>query len=142
MLLGLITGALIVFIFVILVSRKKNEIKALKNKETQTENNEEEIKNFEDDFFEATQAGEKSQLFLSLASQKDSAIIRSMLQADKIPSYTEGENMNNIYGGISGTMHAVVAIKIYILQKDYDRACEILEDYLKGTGITVFEKEE
>ena len=38
--------------------------------------------------------------------------------------------MNSIYGGISGTMNAVVAIKLYILSKDYDKAYEIVKDYI------------
>lgn len=36
--------------------------------------------------------------------------------------------MNNIYGGISGTMTTVVAIKLYILCDDYDKALEIIND--------------
>ena len=38
--------------------------------------------------------------------------------------------MNSIYGGISGTMNAVVAIKLYILTKDYDKAYEIVKDFI------------
>jgi len=48
--------------------------------------------------------------------------------SEGIPSYVEGEHMNNIYGGISGTMTTVVAIKLYILCNDYEKALEIIKD--------------
>ena len=103
----------------------------------------EDLPDFEKGFFERTQAGEKSQLLLTLASQQDCAIIRSLLQAENIPSYTEGEHMNNIYGGLSGTMTTVVAIKLYILCADYDRAVDIIRNYkMDSSGYTIFDKVE
>ena len=101
----------------------------------------EDLPDFEKGFFERTQAGEKSQLLMTLASQQDCAIIRSLLQAENIPSYTEGEHMNNIYGGLSGTMTTVVAIKLYILFADYDRAVDIIKNYkMDSSGYTIFDK--
>ena len=103
----------------------------------------EDLPDFEKGFFERTQAGEKSQLLITLASQQDCAIIRSLLQAENIPSYTEGEHMNNIYGGLSGTMTTVVAIKLYILCADYDRAVDIIRNYkMDSSGYTIFDKVE
>ena len=103
----------------------------------------EDLPDFEKGFFERTQAGEKSQLLLTLASQQDCAIIRSLLQAENIPSYTEGEHMNNIYGGLSGTMTTVVAIKLYILCADYDKAVDIIKNYkMDSSGYTIFDKVE
>lgn len=95
------------------------------------ENINETIEDFDEKFFEYTRNGEKYQHFLSLSSMRDCALIRGLLQADNIPSYTEGEHMNSIYGGLAGTMNAVVAIKLYILYKDYDRAIEIIKDFLE-----------
>lgn len=97
------------------------------------ENNEEisdEIENFDKLFFEETKKGETYQHFLSLSSIRDCSLIRGLLQVEGIPTYTEGEHMNSIYGGISGTMNAVVAIKLYILSRDYDKAYEIVKDYV------------
>ena len=103
----------------------------------------EDLPDFEKGFFERTQAGEKSQLLITLASQQDCAIIRSLLQAENIPSYTEGEHMNNIYGGLSGTMTTVVAIKLYILCADYDKAVDIIKNYkMDSSGYTIFDKVE
>lgn len=117
-------------------SQKKDD----KNKEKKEG---EDLPDFEKGFFERTQAGEKSQLLLSLASQQDCAIIRSLLQAENIPSYTEGEHMNNIYGGLSGTMTTVVAIKLYILCADYDKAVDIIKNYkMDSSGYTIFDKVE
>ena len=52
--------------------------------------------------------------------------------------------MNNIYGGICGTMTTVVAIKLYILCNDYDKAVEIINDaQIKDlSGITIHPKAE
>lgn len=100
---------------------------------TEIENEEElveEIENFDKLFFEETKKGEPYQHFLSLSSIKDCSLLRGLLQVEGIPTYTEGEHMNSIYGGISGTMNAVVAIKLYILSKDYDKAYEIVKDYI------------
>ena len=100
--------------------------------------------NYEKDFFQRTQAGEKSQLLMSLASQQDCLMLRSLLYSEGIPSYVEGEHMNNVYGGISGTMTTVVAIKLYILCADYDKALEIIKDSKIGdiSGINIFPKEQ
>lgn len=122
--------------FLIVIYIKFSDIHKEKNKNSeQIDNNKEEdedsqIKDFDEDFFKATQNGEPYQQFLSLASQRDCSILRSLLQADNIPTYCEGEHMNNIYGGIAGTMNAVVAIKLYILEKDYDTAYEIVKGFI------------
>ena len=99
---------------------------------------------FEKLFFERTKAGEKSQLLMSIASQQDCLMLRSLLFSEGIPSYVEGEHMNNIYGGISGTMTTVVAIKLYILCDDYDKALEIINDAQIAdlSGITIHPKAE
>lgn len=99
---------------------------------------------FEKEFFARTEAGEKSQLLLSLASLQDCILLRSLLHADGIPSHVEGEHMNNIYGGLTGTMTSVVATKLYILCADYDKAVEIIKDSKISSlnGLTIFDKEE
>jgi len=137
--------------------KEKAALKAKANASAETAEQtvqEDEAKDFDEDFFKATQAGEPYQQLLSLASQRDCAIIRSLLQADNVPTYCEGEHMNNIYGGIAGTMNAVVAIRLYILEKDYDTAFDIVKGFLEAKvqhpitvnqevlGITVFPKAE
>ena len=108
---------LVAFYFVFIKSRKKNE----------EQSEPQDAPDFEKDFFARSEAGEKAQLFMTLASNSDCSVIRSLLYADGIPSYVEGEHMNNIYGGITGTMSTVVAIKLYIMCKDYSRAVEIID---------------
>ena len=101
------------------------------------------LSDFEKEFFARTENGEKSQLLLSLASLQDCMLLRSLLHADNIPSHVEGEHMNNIYGGLTGTMTSVVATKLYILCSDYDKAVEIIKDSKISSlnGLTIFEKE-
>jgi len=49
---------------------------------------------FEESFFENVRKGKKYQHFLNLSSQLDCMLIRSILASMKIPTYVEGENMN------------------------------------------------
>lgn len=120
-------------------NRKDN--KAEKNLEADNKTPEDSMPDFEKAFFEQTKAGELYQLFLTLASQQDCAIIRSLLNAENIPTYTEGEHMNNIYGGLTGTGTSVIGIKLYILCKDYDTAYDIVTNYKTDpSGITVHNK--
>ena len=118
---------LLVAIFAIIVYkrfRKQDDVKKIES-DADKELNE---MDFEKLFFERSKAGEKSQLLMSIASQQDCLMLRSLLFSEGIPSYVEGEHMNNIYGGISGTMTTVVAIKLYILCNDYEKALEIIKD--------------
>ena len=131
---------LIAIFSIILYMRLKDQ-----KKQINSDNDKElEEMNYEKDFFQRTQAGEKSQLLMSLASQQDCLMLRSLLYSEGIPSYVEGEHMNNVYGGISGTMTTVVAIKLYILCADYDKALEIIKDSKIGdiSGISIFPKEQ
>ena len=133
---------LLVAIFAIIVYkrfRKQDEVKKIES-DADKELNE---MDFEKLFFERTKAGEKSQLLMSIASQQDCLMLRSLLFSEGIPSYVEGEHMNNIYGGISGTMTTVVAIKLFLCN-DYDKAVEIINDaQIKDlSGITIHPKAE
>ena len=68
--------------------RKDRNINSQKKDDKNKEKKEgEDLPDFEKGFFERTQAGEKSQLLLTLASQQDCAINRSLLQAENILSY-------------------------------------------------------
>ena len=112
-----------------------------KNLEADNKTPENTMPDFEKEFFELTKAGEPYQLFLTLAAHQDCAIIRSLLNAEKIPTYTEGEHMNNIYGGLTGTGTSVIGIKLYILCKDYDTAYDIVTNYKTDpSGITIHSK--
>lgn len=119
------------------IKNRKDNKKIEDQKDNETEN----IPDFDQVFFERTQIGEPYQLFLTLATQQDCALIRGLLQAENIPTYIEGEHMNNIYGGITGNMTSVVGIKLYILCKDYDTAYDIVKNFkADSSGITIHEK--
>lgn len=87
---------------------------------------------FSKKYFDALQNGEKSQQFLVIGSQQDTSLIRSLLAADDIPTYTENENINKMYGGGATIAASAFAIKLFILTKDYDKAYEIVCDYAKS----------
>ena len=85
---------LLIAIFAILILkrfRKQDEVKKIES-DADKELNE---MDFEKLFFERTKSGEKAQLLLSIASQQDCLMLRSLLFSEGIPSYVEGEHMNN-----------------------------------------------
>ena len=135
----IIALVLIAVILLFLVFSKKSQKKALEQDFGDTE-----VEDFEKKFFERVKSGEKSQQVLSLGSQQDCALIRSLLSADGIPSYVEGEHMNNIYGGLTGSMTATVAIKLFILCSDYENAVDIIKTskLTDVNGYTILPKEE
>lgn len=87
---------------------------------------------FEEKYFERVRNGEDFQQFLVIGGQQDCGLIRSLLAADGIPSYTENENVNSMYGGTPASVTGVFAIKLYILVNDYEEAYEIVCDYVKS----------
>lgn len=95
----------------------------------------------EEKFFENVRNGKKYQHFLNLSAQIDCFMIRSMLASMDIPTYTEGENVNNIYGGASTCLTSVFKIKLYILIEDYEEAFEVVKDYINNKAETLAERD-
>lgn len=96
------------------------------------ESNQIDYTDFDEKMFEQVRNGEKYQHFLNISNHADCALIRSMLASADIYSYIENEKMNGAYGGIANTMNQLFCIKLYILQKDYDEALEIVSDFIKN----------
>ena len=140
-LIALILVAIFGFLLYNKYIKNHKDNKAEKNLEADNKTPEDSMPDFEKAFFEQTKAGEPYQLFLTLASQQYCAIIRSLLNAEDIPTYTEGEHMNNIYGGLTGAGTSVIGIKLYILCRDYDTAYDIVTNYKTDpSGITIHGK--
>ncbi len=95
---------------------------------------------FEEKFFNEVRDGKDYQHFLNLSSQMDCMLIRSLLASMDIPTYTEGENMNQIYGGTATGLTNVFKIKLYILTEDYDEASSAVIDYISNKVKSLSEK--
>ena len=85
---------------------------------------------YEKGYFERIRQGEQSQQFLAVGSFSVCSFLRSLLAAENIPTYTENEHVNSMYslnalGGVSS-----FSIKVFILISDYDRALEIIKDFI------------
>ena len=85
---------------------------------------------YEKGYFERIRQGEQSQQFLAVGSFSVCSFLRSLLAAENIPTYTENEHVNRMYslnalGGASS-----FSIKVFILISDYDRAYEIIKDFI------------
>lgn len=90
-----------------------------------------EAQEYEKGYFERIRQGEQSQQFLAVGSFFVASFLRSLLAAENIPTYTENEHVNSMYslnalGGASS-----FSIKVFILISDYDRAYEIISDFIK-----------
>lgn len=88
-----------------------------------------ESKSFELNYFDRVRNGEQTQQFLAIAGQQASAMLRSLLCAEGIPSYAENEHINAMYS-LTNLTASSFAIKVFILVADYDRAYEIVTDFL------------
>ena len=130
-------GAMCIW-FVISGVRKINQIRAsqaLSEFYTDEEEHNQAIKDaeeFEKGYFERIRLGEQSQQFLAVGSFAVCSFLRSLLAAENIPTYTENEHVNSMYslnvlGGASS-----FSIKVFILISDYDRAHEIICDFISS----------
>lgn len=87
---------------------------------------------YETGYFERIKQGEQSQQFLAVGSFAICSLLRSLLAAENIPTYTQNEHINTMYslnvlGGSSS-----FSIKVYILISDYERASEIIHDFISA----------
>ena len=85
---------------------------------------------YELNYFERVRNGEQTQQFLAIAGQPASAQIRSLLYAEGIPTYAENEHINAMYSLNNLAASSAFAIKVFILVSDYDRAYEIVNDFI------------
>ena len=122
--------------FIISGVKKINEVKhsqALDDLYTDEKEHDEAIKNaaeFEKDYFERVRNGEQTQQFLSVGSAIACSMIRSLLFAGNIPTFTENEHVNSMYSLNNLSASSAFSIKVFILVADYDRAHEIVCDFI------------
>ncbi len=116
--------------------RKLNEQKNASSLDDLYTNEEEHIEaikqseEFEKGYFERVRNGEQTQQFLSVGGQIACSMIRSLLAAENIPTYTENEHVNSFYSLNNLSSSSAFSIKVFILVADYDRAYEIVSDFI------------
>ncbi|MCQ2579383.1 MAG: DUF2007 domain-containing protein [Treponemataceae bacterium] len=103
-----------------------------KTEEQTIEEDFDETEDFEKEYFEGVKNGEPYQLFLILGGLQDCSLIRSLLAADDIPTFVENENANKLYGGVPSTITGIFSIRLFILVKDYEKAYEIVCNYVNS----------
>ena len=86
---------------------------------------------YEKGYFERIRQGEQSQQFLAVGSFAVCSFLRSILAAENIPTYTENEHINSMYSLNALSGNSSFSIKVFILISDYDRAYEIISDFIK-----------
>ena len=86
---------------------------------------------YEKGYFERIRQGEQSQQFLAVGGFTVCSFLRSILAAENIPTYTENEHINSMYSLNALSGNSSFSIKVFILISDYDRAYEIISDFIK-----------
>ncbi len=126
---------IVVVLVVIFVIAFAGKIKKNSNKEEEN-NGDNSEKAIEDEFIDYndkfTQAN-RSEPVMPLVrtfSIEDKMMLRSMLDAEKIPTYVKGEHVNNMLPGI-GVQGYSDSI-IYVYSNDYEDAESIVHDYVQN----------
>jgi hypothetical protein len=78
-------------------------------------------------FFENIKNGEKALKIMTIYNQLDLMFVKSLFQLEQIPYYVEFEYSSTIYPGV--LFDSFTSSNIYILEKDYDDAMKIIEEY-------------
>ena len=118
--------------------RKQKEIKAAQQSpdyymdEKEHDEAMKQIESFEKGYFERVRNGEQTQQFLSVGSMMMCSFLRSLLAAENIPTYTENEHVNTMYSLNALSGNSAFSIKVFILISDYDRAYEIVSDFVSS----------
>lgn len=95
------------------------------------------LKDFRDlyeEFFNKSQ-DKKIIPFIRIYAPKDKILLRSFLDSEGIPTYTDSEHINNLYPGLN--VHGFTDIVIYIFEDNKDQAKIIVEDYIKNLIETI-----
>jgi hypothetical protein len=81
----------------------------------------------EDMFYEEIGNGEKTYQLIYVFNQFDLMFIKSLFQSEQIPYYIESEHISSIRPGMQ--IGAFGNANVYILEKDYNDAIKIIEEY-------------
>lgn len=123
--------------FIVSGIRKINDIKreqSLSDLYTDEKEHDEAIKQseeFEMNYFERVRNGEQTQQFLSIGGFAACSLIRSRLFAEGIPTYIENEHINSMYS-LNKLSGSAFSIKLFILVADYDRAYDVVADFISN----------
>lgn len=90
------------------------------------------LESFEKGYFERVRNGEQTQQFLAVGSLHMCSFLRSLLAAENIPTYTENEHVNSFYSLNALSGNSAFSIKVFILVSDYNRAYEIISDFVNS----------
>ncbi|GHU86775.1 hypothetical protein FACS189476_00680 [Spirochaetia bacterium] len=133
--IGFMVFVIIIFLIFAFINRVKN---ATDNKTTDDlqdirldEDEENEVNNIEELFFEEVSKGSNKITFLKINNQFDLMFIKSLFQSEQIPYYIEFEKISKIrpgmYVGDLGNYNL-----LYILEKDYEDALKIVNYYIEN----------
>ncbi len=106
-------------------SSQKSAEKSAKTSAAQT--NQAQNFDYEKEFFERTQNGEKSVLLKVVPSLQECKILQSVLYSAEIPSFAQTEKLSGIFGNTSGLPNTIFSVKLNVLESDQKSAQEILE---------------
>ena len=134
---------LLIYFFIAIIKNKKSSgaLSDLYTNEDEHQRAIDEIPDFDSEYFERAGKGEKTQEFLKLGAPELCSMLQSLLFAEGIPSYIENIHINTIYPVHNLGSSSAFSIKLYILVSDYDKAYEIISDFVSNSQeITILPK--
>jgi len=133
--IGLIVALVIVILIIFIIKNllqndDKNELDNNTESEDITKENDEEKIEMEEIFYKEARNGEKTYKLLNVFNQFDLMFVKSIFRSEQVPYYIESENVSRIRPGMQ--VGSFGNADIYILDKDYDDAIKIIEEYKKN----------
>ena len=128
----------------IAINKKKNNSESLLDLYTNEDEHQQligENPDFDSEYFERADKGEKTQEFLIVGAPEFCPMLQNLLFAEGIPSYIENVHINSIYPVHNLGSSSAFSIKLYILVSDYDKAYDIISNFVSTSQeITVLPK--
>ena len=120
----LILIIILIFIWGLIMKKRQNDNKnKMKNENTELKNEMEEF------FLKEVKNGEKTYKLSHIIDEFDFVFIKTLLQKEQIPYYTELDNTLNIWP--SRKIGTLGNISIYILEKNYNDVIKLIEKIKK-----------
>jgi quinol-cytochrome oxidoreductase complex cytochrome b subunit len=131
--IGLIIFVVIaIILWAVLKNKMENENGETNNKNSGKETVEKK-ETMKELFYKNIRNGEKPYKLMNIFNQFDLMFIKSLFQNEAIAYYIEGEYVSKIHPGMQ--IGSFGKVDFYILEKDYDNAIKIIQEYINNTRL-------
>ncbi|GHV06958.1 hypothetical protein FACS189485_16390 [Spirochaetia bacterium] len=130
--------SMVIILWAILKKKTQNE-KTEENNVVEEFDPKNDTNEIEEIFYEEVRNGEKTYKLMNVINQFDLMFVKSLFQSEQIPYYIEGEHISQIRPGMQ--IGSFGNASVYILEKDYNDAINVIENYRKNKKENYKEKQ-